>query len=154
MSFRSHSVSIHVGRLDDCFRFSGQDGAFLGPQGAQLCPSCRDCFPWLRCGSTRMSLFLCSDGFHSSVPSLLHRESCGISGRRSKWPSPSNRTGRQRMYAVWRQRRTNSPGVPSTLQRRAVGPILPRRTLSAHWLLWHEGHGHQPARYHFSAATN
>lgn len=49
--FRSHSVSVHVGRLDDRFRFSGQDGAFLGPQGAQLCPSGGDCFPRLRYAS-------------------------------------------------------------------------------------------------------
>lgn len=67
MSFRSHSVSVHMGRLDDCFRFSGQDGAFLGPQGAQLCPGCRDCFPRLRCVSDKISLFLCSDGSHSLI---------------------------------------------------------------------------------------
>lgn len=50
ISSRSHSVSVHMGRLDDRFRFSGQDGAFLGPQGAQLCPGRRDRFPRLRCG--------------------------------------------------------------------------------------------------------
>ena len=45
---RSHSVSVHVGGLDDCLWLPRQDGAFLGPQGAQLCPSSGDCFPWLR----------------------------------------------------------------------------------------------------------
>lgn len=80
-------------------------------------------------------------------PSLLHRESCGISGRGSKWPSLSNRSGRQRVHALRHQRRTNSPGVPSTRQRRALSPLLPWRTLPAHRFLRHKGHGDQPPRY-------
>lgn len=98
--FRSHSVSVHMGRMDDCFRFSRQDGAFLGPEGAQLCPGCRDCFPRLRYGSARVILSIFSKSSHGLITSLLHRESCGISGCGSKWPSLSNRTGRQCMYAL------------------------------------------------------
>lgn len=48
--FRSHPVSVYVGRMDDRLRLSGQDGAFLGPEGAQLCPSCGNGIPWIRFG--------------------------------------------------------------------------------------------------------
>lgn len=38
---RSHSYSVHVGRMDDCLWLPGQDGAVLGPAGAKLRPGCR-----------------------------------------------------------------------------------------------------------------
>lgn len=49
--FRTHPVSVHVGRLDDRLWLPRQDGAFLGPQGAQLCAGSGNGFPWLRFGS-------------------------------------------------------------------------------------------------------
>lgn len=55
------------------------------------------------------------------------------------------------MYAVWHQRRTNSPGVPATHQWCAIRQVFPWGTLPADWLLRHESHGHQPSRYSISA---
>ena len=34
---RSHSDSVHVGRMDDRLRLPGQDSPLLGPASAQLC---------------------------------------------------------------------------------------------------------------------
>lgn len=45
---RSHSDSVHMGRVDDCFRLTGQNCPLLGPAGAQLCSGGGHNFAWHR----------------------------------------------------------------------------------------------------------
>lgn len=81
------------------------------------------------------------------VSSSLNRQSCSLSRGRSERASPGNGTGRQRLHAVWHQRRSDRPGVPATHERRPIRKVFPRSSLPAHRLLRHEGHCNQPSRW-------